>query len=101
MSARFEAVALKKLQEIIQEKSHGSKKVDSDWVKDGKITFDAVDLRYRKNTEIALDKLSFDVEGGQKVGICGRTGAGKSSLTLALFRIILKDKKPIQKSTNM
>ena len=35
-----------------------------------------------------LRKVSFEVEGGKKVGIVGRTGAGKSSFTLALFRII-------------
>ena len=37
---------------------------------------------------MVLRKVSFDVEGGNKVGIVGRTGAGKSSFTLALFRII-------------
>ena len=35
-----------------------------------------------------LKTVSFDVDGGKKVGIVGRTGAGKSSFTLALFRII-------------
>ena len=38
--------------------------------------------------DLVLKGVSFEVEGGQKVGIVGRTGAGKSSFTLALFRII-------------
>ena len=38
--------------------------------------------------DLVLKKVSFDVEGGKKIGIVGRTGAGKSSFTLALFRII-------------
>lgn len=45
-------------------------------------------LRYRENLDLVLKGISFTVEGGEKVGIVGRTGAGKSSLTLALFRII-------------
>lgn len=45
-------------------------------------------MRYRKNTEIALNKLSFEVEAGTKVGICGRTGAGKSTVSMALSRIV-------------
>lgn len=57
-------------------------------MKEGKIKFDGVDLRYRKNTEIALSKLSFDVDAGTKVGICGRTGAGKSTVSMALSRIV-------------
>ena len=48
-------------------------------------------LRYRKNTDIVLNKLSFSVKGGEKVGIVGRTGAGKSSLTVGLFRLIEPD----------
>ena len=38
--------------------------------------------------DLVLKGVSFEVEGGKKVGIVGRTGAGKSSFTLALFRII-------------
>ncbi len=35
-----------------------------------------------------MKRVSFEIEGGQKVGIVGRTGAGKSSLMLGLFRIV-------------
>lgn len=45
-------------------------------------------LRYRENLDLVLKGISFSVNGGEKVGIVGRTGAGKSSLTLGLFRII-------------
>ena len=47
-----------------------------------------VKLRYRPNTEIVLDGLNFKVEPGQKIGIVGRSGAGKTTLTLALTRIV-------------
>ena len=53
-----------KLQDVVQEKVKGEIEVEKDWVKGGKIQFEEVDLRYRKNTEIALNKLSFEVEAG-------------------------------------
>lgn len=43
---------------------------------------------FREGLDLILKDVSFEIEGGQKVGIVGRTGAGKSSLTLALFRIV-------------
>ena len=45
-------------------------------------------LRYRPELEPALRDVSFSVKGGERIGVVGRTGAGKSSLTLALFRIL-------------
>ena len=45
-------------------------------------------MRYRKNTDIALNHLNFKVKAGDKVGICGRTGAGKSTVSMALSRIV-------------
>ena len=47
-----------------------------------------VKLRYRPNTEIVLNGLNFKVEPGQKIGIVGRSGAGKTTLTMALTRIV-------------
>jgi ABC-type multidrug transport system fused ATPase/permease subunit len=44
-------------------------------------------LRYRPNVPAALNHVSFEIENGQKVGIFGRTGSGKSSLTNALYRL--------------
>ena len=49
----------------------------STWPSAGKITFDRFTLRYRAGLEPALDGLSFVIEAGSRVGVCGRTGAGK------------------------
>ncbi|RLN06309.1 hypothetical protein BBI17_008725 [Phytophthora kernoviae] len=58
-----------------------------EWPYSGSIVFDKVSFRYKQGGKLVLNNLSFVVEGGQKIGIVGRTGAGKSSITMALFRI--------------
>lgn len=58
------------------------------WPSDGKVSFENYETRYRAGLDLVLRGISVDIAGGEKVGIVGRTGAGKSSLTLALFRII-------------
>jgi ABC-type multidrug transport system fused ATPase/permease subunit len=45
-------------------------------------------MRYRPELELCLREVSLEIKGGERVGVVGRTGAGKSSLTLALFRIL-------------
>jgi ATP-binding cassette subfamily C (CFTR/MRP) protein 1 len=45
-------------------------------------------MRYRPELELCLREVSLHINGGERVGVVGRTGAGKSSLTLALFRIL-------------
>ncbi|KAJ1931525.1 hypothetical protein FBU59_006679, partial [Linderina macrospora] len=59
-----------------------------DWPEQGVVEFRNYSTRYREGLDLVLKDLSFRVQPKQKVGIVGRTGAGKSSLTLALFRII-------------
>uniref|UniRef100_A0AAG5CVY7 ABC-type glutathione-S-conjugate transporter n=1 Tax=Anopheles atroparvus TaxID=41427 RepID=A0AAG5CVY7_ANOAO len=59
-----------------------------DWPEQGQVEFRDFQVRYREGLDLVLRGISFTVNGGEKVGIVGRTGAGKSSLTLALFRII-------------
>nr|CAD7400512.1 unnamed protein product [Timema poppensis] len=62
--------------------------VPEQWPETGKVEFRAYEARYREGLDLVLRGISFTVQGGEKVGIVGRTGAGKSSLTLGLFRII-------------
>ncbi len=45
-------------------------------------------MKYRPNLELCLRNLTFNVEPGLKVGVVGRTGAGKSTMSLALSRIV-------------
>ncbi|SCU90191.1 LADA_0F02432g1_1 [Lachancea dasiensis] len=59
-----------------------------EWPTEGGIKFEGYSARYRPGLNLVLKDISLDIKPQEKVGIVGRTGAGKSSLTLALFRII-------------
>lgn len=50
--------------------------------------FREVSLKYRPTTEIVLHKLTFSVAKGEKIGVVGRTGAGKSTICLSISRIV-------------
>ncbi|KAF9315904.1 Multidrug resistance-associated protein 1 [Podila horticola] len=58
------------------------------WPQNGHIVFRNYSTRYREGLDLVIKNISLDIRPGEKIGIVGRTGAGKSSLTLALFRII-------------
>ncbi|VDI08555.1 Hypothetical predicted protein [Mytilus galloprovincialis] len=62
--------------------------VDEFWPEKGEITFDKVSLRYDSHLDPVITEASFTINAGEKVGLCGRTGSGKSSVTLSLFRMI-------------
>ncbi|ODV62384.1 ATP-binding cassette glutathione S-conjugate transporter YCF1 ASCRUDRAFT_74772, partial [Ascoidea rubescens DSM 1968] len=63
---------------------------NSEWPSNGSLEFVNYSTRYRQDLELVLKDINLKVKAGEKVGIVGRTGAGKSSLSLALFRIIEK-----------
>lgn len=65
-----------------------SNRTPEGWPPQGKVTFNNYSTRYRKGLDLVVKRINADVTSGQKIGIVGRTGAGKSSLTLALFRMI-------------
>ena len=86
-------VAVERLKEYTENKTEadweiGATRPIDTWPQEGKIQVDNYSVRYREGLDLVLKDVSFTVEGGEKVGIVGRTGAGKSSLTLALFRIV-------------
>lgn len=60
----------------------------SDWPQEGAVEFRNYETRYRPGLDLVLREFTVSIKPRQKVGIVGRTGAGKSSLALALFRII-------------
>ena len=61
--------------------------IKSTWPQNGEIEFNDATMRYRENLEPSIRELTFKVQPRMKVGIVGRTGAGKSSILQALFRL--------------
>ncbi|CAH1248229.1 ABCC9 [Branchiostoma lanceolatum] len=60
----------------------------ANWPSRGEVRVSGLSTRYAADLEPVLMNVSVLFKGGEKVGICGRTGSGKSSLTLSLFRMI-------------
>ncbi|XP_068161646.1 ATP-binding cassette sub-family C member 3 isoform X2 [Antennarius striatus] len=86
-------VAVERVKEYSETKTEApweieDKKPPPEWPTEGNVEFHDYSVRYREGLDLVLKKLSLSVKGGEKIGIVGRTGAGKSSMTLCLFRLL-------------
>ncbi|KAI9357930.1 P-loop containing nucleoside triphosphate hydrolase protein [Zopfochytrium polystomum] len=60
----------------------------ADWPQTGSIEFADAKMRYQPQLPLVLKGINLSIQGGEKIGIVGRTGSGKSSIMQALFRIV-------------
>ncbi|XP_078337789.1 multidrug resistance-associated protein 1-like isoform X2 [Crassostrea virginica] len=86
-------VSVERIAEYIEQESeaeliHESHRPSEDWPSDGALVFSSYSTKYRPHLDLVLRNINLSIRPGEKIGIVGRTGAGKSSLTLALFRLI-------------
>jgi ABC-type multidrug transport system fused ATPase/permease subunit len=65
-----------------------TEEVGDDWPQKGSITLTSLKMKYRPDTPLVLKGLNVTIEGGERVGVVGRTGSGKSSLLLTLLRLV-------------
>ena len=77
--------------DIPQENQTSDELVPCDWPSRGWVQFAQFSAKYRDNTDLVLKNLNFTIQPTQKIGVIGRTGAGKSTIVLALCRIIEAD----------
>lgn len=95
MSCEFETniVAVERIMEYTRSPTEAAweipeKKPPAEWPKDGGVQFRDYATRYREGLDLIIKDITVSVAPGEKVGVVGRTGAGKSSLMLSLFRIV-------------
>ncbi|XP_030190196.1 canalicular multispecific organic anion transporter 1 isoform X3 [Lynx canadensis] len=85
-------VAVERINEYIKVENEApwvtDKRPPPGWPSKGEIQFNNYQLRYRPELDLILKGITCDIKSMEKVGVVGRTGAGKSSLTNALFRIL-------------
>jgi len=104
MSSDFEAdmISVERIEQYINVRSEAPRQTETDkeiinkWPTRGEINLTNVKLRYRPGLPLVLKGLDLHIPGGSKVGVVGRTGAGKSTLMLALLRIVELDSGTIE-----
>lgn len=65
--------------------------VQSEWPSKGEVKFKNLSMKYSPTSQLTLRNLEFAIQPKEKIGIVGRTGAGKSSIIQALFRLAKND----------
>uniref|UniRef100_F6VW89 ABC-type glutathione-S-conjugate transporter n=1 Tax=Equus caballus TaxID=9796 RepID=F6VW89_HORSE len=85
-------VAVERIDEYINVENEApwvtDKKPPAGWPSKGEIQFSNYEVRYRPELDLVLKGITCDIKSTEKIGVVGRTGAGKSSLTNSLFRIL-------------
>lgn len=70
------------------EKSFTEPKPTENWLEKGTLKVDDISYKYRPELPLVLKNLSFSINENEKIGVVGRTGSGKSTLTLGMLRIL-------------
>uniref|UniRef100_A0A7S3P1A1 Uncharacterized protein n=1 Tax=Amphora coffeiformis TaxID=265554 RepID=A0A7S3P1A1_9STRA len=65
-----------------------AEKIADEWPHKGQIVLNNLKMRYRSDTPLVLKGLNVEIQGGERIGVVGRTGSGKSSLLLTLLRLV-------------
>lgn len=86
-------VSLERILEYIDVKQEAPSHIEAtdpgaEWPKTGEMGFHDLSARYSPKGRDVLKSLNFSIKAGEKIGIVGRTGSGKSTLTMAIFRIL-------------
>ncbi|KAL1513419.1 hypothetical protein ABEB36_002836 [Hypothenemus hampei] len=82
---------IKQYADILPEQDINTTEPPNDWPRNGILIFDNLSLRYAIEEPYILKNLTFTIKNGEKIGIVGRTGAGKSSIIIALFRLAINE----------
>lgn len=69
----------------------GAEKLSKEWPHEGRIVLANLRMRYREDTPLVLKGLDVSIAPGERIGVVGRTGSGKSSLMLTLLRLVEPD----------
>ena len=81
------------IEDDLDERNYELPESKTNWPSKGSLIAKGVNIRYQKHMPLVLKNLNFEIKSGEKIGIVGRTGSGKSTLILALTRILELDKE--------
>ncbi|XP_030765293.1 probable multidrug resistance-associated protein lethal(2)03659 isoform X2 [Sitophilus oryzae] len=91
---------IKEYADVVPEPDCNTKDPPKGWPAKGDVKFENLSLRYVANEPYVLKELNFSIKSTEKVGVVGRTGAGKSSIIMALFRLAINEGRIIIDNMN-